>query len=43
MCNVLGPKHPATRSKIEVIEKEEKKLDINKLVESSLKNLRKVL
>jgi len=43
MCNILGPKHPATRSKLEVIKKEEGKLDINKLVKSSLKNLRKVL
>lgn len=43
MCNILGPKHPATRSKIEFIEKEEKRINVDKLVESSLKNLRKVL
>ena len=43
MCNVLGPKHPATRSNLEIIEKEESKLDIKKLIESSLNNLRKVL
>ena len=43
MCNVLGPKHPATKSNKETILKEESKIDINKLVESSLKNLRKVL
>ena len=43
MCNVLGPKHPATKSKLEFIEKEESKLEMNKLVESSLNNLRKVL
>jgi len=43
MCNVLGPKHPATKSNKEIIEKEEAKLDFNELVESSLKNIRKVL
>ena len=43
MCNVLGPNHPATKSELSEIEKEESKLDIKKLVESSLKNLRKVL
>ena len=32
------PKHPATRAKIEQIENEESKLDINKLVENVLKN-----
>ena len=39
MCNVLGPKHPHTRSKLEIIEKEESKIDINKLLEDSLKNI----
>jgi|SRR3989344_281152 len=43
MCNVLGPKHPATKSDEETILKEESKIDINKLIESSLENLRKVL
>ena len=43
MCNVLGPKHPATRSKLDFIEREEIKVKINELFESSLKNLRKVL
>ena len=43
MCNVLGPKHPATRSKLDFIEREESKVKINELCESSLKNLRKVL
>lgn len=43
MCNILGPKHPATRSNEEVLLKEESKVNINKLVESSLKKLKKVL
>ena len=43
MCNVLGPKHPATRSNLEIIEKEETNLNIKKLIESSLNSLRKVL
>ena len=43
MCNILGPKHPATRSNEEVLLKEENKINMNKLVESSLKNLKKVL
>ena len=43
MCNVLGPKHPATRSNLDIIEKEEAKLNMNNLLESSLSNLRKVL
>ena len=40
MCNVLGPKHPATKSNLEIINKEESKLKIDKLIENSLKNLR---
>ncbi len=43
MCNILGPKHPATRSSEEIILKEESKINMNKLVESSLSKLRKVL
>jgi thiamine biosynthesis protein ThiI len=41
MCNVLGPKHPATKSNLEIIGKEESKVNINKLSEDSLKNVRK--
>ena len=41
MCNVLGPKHPATKSNLEIIGKEESKININKLSEDSLKNVRK--
>lgn len=40
ICSVLGPKHPATRSTIEKIEEEEKKVDINQLIEDSLKNMK---
>jgi len=43
MCNVLGPKHPATRSNLKIIEKEESKINVNDLIESSLNSLRKVL
>ncbi len=43
MCNVLGPKHPATRSNLEIIEKEESRLDVKKMIENSLNSLRKVL
>lgn len=32
MCAVLGPKHPATRSKIDVIEKEEEKYGMEEFV-----------
>ncbi len=31
MCNLLGPKHPATRSKLELVEKELEKLDLSML------------
>ena len=41
MCNVLGPKHPHTKSTLENIEKEESKIDIKKLLEDSLKNVGK--
>lgn len=36
MCSVLGPKHPATKAKLEVIKKEEKKIDIDKMVKDAL-------
>ncbi len=32
MCSILGPKHPATSAKEEIILKEEKKLDLDKLI-----------
>jgi thiamine biosynthesis protein ThiI len=40
MCSVLGPKHPATGSNLRIIENEEKKLDLQKLLNDSLKNIR---
>jgi thiamine biosynthesis protein ThiI len=39
MCSVLGPKHPATSSTAEVIENEEKKLDLQKLLKQSMENI----
>jgi tRNA uracil 4-sulfurtransferase len=36
ICNLLGPKHPATKSNFEDIEKELKNLDIGMLMEESL-------
>ncbi len=33
ICAVLGPKHPATRSKVEKILEEEKKIDVQRLVD----------
>lgn len=36
MCSLLGPKHPATRSKIEIIEKEESRLDLHLLINDAL-------
>ena len=38
MCSVLGPKHPATGSTVEIIENEERKLDLQKLLNDSLEN-----
>lgn len=36
MCSLLGPKHPATRSNLEIIEKEESNLDLNVLITEAL-------
>ncbi len=38
LCSILGPKHPATRTKVEVIEMEEKKIDSDAIVEKSVKD-----
>lgn len=35
LCCLLGPKHPATKSKLEAIEAEEKKLDVQKMIEDA--------
>jgi len=40
MCSVLGPKHPATKSTKEIIENEEKKLDMKKLLKQSIDNIK---
>ncbi|MEM4336597.1 MAG: 7-cyano-7-deazaguanine synthase [Candidatus Woesearchaeota archaeon] len=42
MCCVLGPKHPATKSKLEDIQNEEKKLNIKKIINKSLKETKKI-
>ena len=36
LCSFLGPKHPATKSNIEIVENEESKIDINNLIKESL-------
>ena len=38
ICDLLGPRHPATKSEINEILKEEKKLNIDKLVKEAVKN-----
>ncbi len=43
MCSLLGPKHPATRSKLEVIELEETKLEVDELVDNALRQKRESL
>ncbi len=40
MCSVLGPKHPATKSRLEIIEHEETKFNVNDLISSALKTKR---
>ena len=40
MCSVLGPKHPATGSTVEIIENEERKLDLQRLLKQSMDNIR---
>ena len=40
MCDVLGPKHPITRARIERVLEEEKKLDLEKMIGEALNNLR---
>ena len=39
MCSVLGPKHPATTSNVEMIEKEEEKIDAEKLLKQSIERI----
>ena len=40
MCSVLGPKNPATKSTAEIIEREEKKIDVGLIVEESLLSMK---
>ncbi|RME54451.1 hypothetical protein D6777_03730 [Candidatus Woesearchaeota archaeon] len=42
MCSVLGPKHPSTSAKKEVIEKEEARLDIKSLLDQAFANMKVV-
>lgn len=42
VCDVLGPKHPRTRSNLEDIKKEESKLDINSLAENIIKTKKEI-
>ncbi len=43
VCDVLGPTHPATQAKIEVVESEESRLDYGDLMRRSLDALRQVV
>ena len=38
MCSVLGPRHPATKSTVEIIESEEQRVDMQNLLKLSLDN-----
>ena len=38
ICSLLGPKKPATKSKLEYIEKELANLNLNKILEEALNN-----
>ena len=40
LCSFLGPKHPATRSDLNLVLKEEKKVDMNSLIKESLENIK---
>ena len=36
MCSILGPKHPATKSRLNIIENEEKNIDVERMVNECL-------
>ena len=38
-CTIFLPKNPATKPKLEVVERAEKALDVDALVENALKNV----
>jgi len=40
MCSILGPKHPATKSVLNVIRAEEKKIDFNEIVKNPILELK---
>jgi len=42
ICSLLGPKHPATRSRIEDIEIEEKRLDIDNIVKKGFESRKEI-
>lgn len=42
MCSVLGPKHPATSSNLGFIKKQEENLDVDKIVDDCVENIREV-
>lgn len=41
-CNIIGPKNPATKSSLNIIEKEELKIDINDMINEAIKNMKEV-
>lgn len=43
VCCLLGPKHPATSSTVEVIEKEEEKIDVKRLTTLSITEQQQVI
>ena len=40
ICCTLGPKNPTTRAKLEIVEREEEKIDVRELIQDALKNLK---
>ncbi len=36
MCSLLGPKHPATHSDLDIIQREESKLDLNSMIAEAI-------
>lgn len=43
VCDVLGPKHPKTKAKLETILDEEKKVDINSLAKDIIKTKKEIV
>ncbi len=40
VCDLLGPKHPATRAKLSMVEEEETKLELDRLISTALSDLK---